>query len=745
MTKALCLLLGVLLMSSLWANIALASTFPPQIHKRWAVIICGWLGFMYDPDTIYDLLTTQFHFDEVMYLSTSFATNISNPRVSDMANKENVRWALSSWLSRSDGDDLVFVYVSSHGGGCNSTGQLCGGRVDTDGDEPLKDYWDGTKWVGVDESIFLQKYPSDPPDFEYYWDDEMKEDLSTISFGRLVVMFQSCKTENSTSELSCFSGGFISDLQGVNRIILTCTTEKDPGFGKPIDLVYVDAYGVPWWQATGGFSNPFFKSLVWLSQEFQNADINNDFIVTIKEAFEYAYSHDIYRQVGWETPLLEDTVDPSLYEGALAWLTSFDKSEDQPTRIPPDINDDGYVNIKDAVIFGYAFGAQIDPHGEYWRDGEGPFDSNNDINDDGYINIKDAVILGVNFGIGLAEDTGSSSVSPSTKLGSDYLTVLKVQPAENIFYTNQTGVGGTFTVSIIAENVSDLCGWEFILEWNPGVINCTGETINYAFWPYYLGPWLSNPMNNAEGRYHQSLSANYPSEPFDGTAWLVNLTFQIVQAPPEGETVSTDLTISPTLGQSYCLIDTNTSEIAHTFSHGTYEYISPPPKRYMRGDTQTVNSLTAYNLGKNQSSTEKLESVEAHGSNMAYWGVRVWKRNTEGVETEITSGTPVAQVSRSRNGYGIQTAAWDCPNTTLALTDSIVIRVYCKNGRSWILIATFTTEQLNATALKPATWTLNYWTQRNYAWTEEGWMTIADYGWGTTAYNSHIQNFKIQQ
>jgi len=57
--------------------------------------------------------------------------------------------------------------------------------------------------------------------------------------------------------------------------------------------------------------------------------------------------------------------------------------------IPGDVNGDKYVNIKDAVILGVAFGS---------KQGEPTYNPNADINCDGYINIKDAVIQGVNFG-----------------------------------------------------------------------------------------------------------------------------------------------------------------------------------------------------------------------------------------------------------------------------------------------------------------------------------------------------------
>ena len=72
---------------------------------------------------------------------------------------------------------------------------------------------------------------------------------------------------------------------------------------------------------------------------------------------------------------------------------------------PGDINGDKYINIKDAVLLGVAFGAHriTDPsdprYCQYWRGSEGPFNPNTDINSDGFINIKDAVALGTHFGL----------------------------------------------------------------------------------------------------------------------------------------------------------------------------------------------------------------------------------------------------------------------------------------------------------------------------------------------------------
>jgi len=692
--------------------------------KQYALIIAD-DRFVNEGNLIYEVLVDHYDFHEIIYLHGSNAT------------KTNVRNAIASLNNTTTIYDFVFIYIATHGGGLLLKPMFVDGRLEdypgSDEGPEVSDamlYGSGgnaSKWYGIDESIKLYGSGTE----ELYWDDELRDDLINLICWRLAFVYTGCQVENET----CFGGGFIDDLTGQNRIIMTNANETSPAL---TDLTWNGSY----------WSKHFISAFDVGTSAFEEADINSDHDVSFKEAFDYAWNKDPKRISGDETPWFDDDGDggPTFVrgedyldndQGSLASDTYLSNNLVFSVYLSGDINDDGYVNYLDGILLGAAYGST--PNDPNWN-------PDADLNEDGYINYLDAIILGSNYGQSVFPSGSSSNASSSTYTLEtySYSTTLKVQPAENIFYTNQTSVGEMFTISVTAEDVSDLYGWEFMLEWTSGVINCTQETINYAVWSDYQGPWLSNPIDNANGKYHQSLTATSPAEPFTGTTWLVNLTFQITQAPPEGGIASTNLTISPAPGTSYCLADETAFEILHSFSHGTYEYISPPPERFMRGDQQTVNSLTAYVLGKNQSSTAQLQSIDDYGSNTAYWGIRVWKRSVAGVETEITSGTPVAQVSRNTKGHGIQTATWNCPGISLTQTDTIIVRVYCKNGGSWTLIATFTTEQLNTTALQEATWTVYYWTQRDYVRTEEGWMTIADYRWGTTAYNSHIQNLLTQ-
>jgi hypothetical protein len=79
----------------------------------------------------------------------------------------------------------------------------------------------------------------------------------------------------------------------------------------------------------------------------------------------------------WPVPGETDTADNTFIGGVVVIV------------IPGDINCDMWVNAKDAVLLGKAFGS---------HQGQAEYNPNADINDDDWINAKDAVILGKNFG-----------------------------------------------------------------------------------------------------------------------------------------------------------------------------------------------------------------------------------------------------------------------------------------------------------------------------------------------------------
>ncbi|NWG10792.1 hypothetical protein HXY33_03450 [Candidatus Bathyarchaeota archaeon] len=132
----------------------------------------------------------------------------------------------------------------------------------------------------------------------------------------------------------------------------------------------------------------------------------------------------------------------------------------------------------------------------------------------------------------------------------------------------------TFEASVIAANVTNLFGWEFLLTWDPTVVNCTVEELNFNIWGTgnFLGPWVVSPIDNVAGSYHQSVTGRSPGTPQTGTFWLVNLTFTVVTATIPDETNFT-LQIWPEGYEAYCLLDGLAQEIPHQYWPGHVDII----------------------------------------------------------------------------------------------------------------------------------------------------------------------------
>ncbi len=160
---------------------------------------------------------------------------------------------------------------------------------------------------------------------------------------------------------------------------------------------------------------------------------------------------------------------------------------------------------------------------------------------------------------------------------------------------------------------------------------------------------------------------------------------------------------------------------------------------YFRSDTHTVNGLTARKLGTTQSSSYISEIISSYEGNVQatqFLGMRVWRRDVDGGETELTGGS--VEAVASGNTSGLKSGTRSQAFISLVETDSIVIRVYGDDFSSPLTLRDiFTTEQLGAQRLDAATWTVYYSLFRLYA----GGMTTYSFRFGTTTYNSRVDNF----
>ena len=161
----------------------------------------------------------------------------------------------------------------------------------------------------------------------------------------------------------------------------------------------------------------------------------------------------------------------------------------------------------------------------------------------------------------------------------------------------------------------------------------------------------------------------------------------------------------------------------------------PTETRYMRSDQHTVNGLTAYKLGLEQTTAYAYVEVGYQGSAAAYFDIEIAVRHADGTETELLPWTQFA--SRTVTGGGFQTYNFNCPQTSLSATDAIVVRLRARNAGG-SAVATFITEQLGASGLPATTWTF-------YAYTycyRSGTESYADIYFGSSTYNTRVENFQ---
>jgi hypothetical protein len=124
-----------------------------------------------------------------------------------------------------------------------------------------------------------------------------------------------------------------------------------------------------------------------------------------------------------------------------------------------------------------------------------------------------------------------------------------------------------------------------------------------------------------------------------------------------------------------------------------------------------------------------------------YFQFRAFKRDASGTETAITDYITFysALISVFKDDAGtLRSTTANIPQTALASTDSIVVRVYAKIGTGLSnLRNVYTTEQLGAQSLDASTWTF-YFYLRGY----NAGSAIYDYWyWDTSTYPSRIENF----
>jgi hypothetical protein len=223
--------------------------------------------------------------------------------VSYSATKANIATVFNALATKVGASDTVYIMLDDHGGGFlnPSAGGYpvgsYGGALDSNGDEldaaiseaavnlDLTGDGDRSDAANFDESLNLWN--------EKMYDDEFAAEVNKIkSYGTLIIQME-----------QCFSGGFVHDLLGPRRIVMSAAGADE----------------FSWSTANGQFNEFTFWYLAALMGSKPdgtgavNADGNADGKVSILEAYNFARTHDTRPEV----PQFDDSGALPLRTGAV--------------------------------------------------------------------------------------------------------------------------------------------------------------------------------------------------------------------------------------------------------------------------------------------------------------------------------------------------------------------------------------------------------------------------------------------
>jgi len=189
-----------------------------------------------------------------------------------------------------------------------------------------------------------------------------------------------------------------------------------------------------------------------------------------------------------------------------------------------------------------------------------------------------------------------------------------VDPKDNIFYTDVTSVGHTFTVSIMAADwaAPGVFSYEFKLSYDNTMLEAVAAEIPVGHW---LTPTIKpgnifivdgGTINHPQGYVSFAATLLSPEEGKTGAGTIAKVTLKITAAPPAAGKLSCKLELKDVI-----LVDPAAVEIPkanYDVIHGYYEFAAPPPKLYLKVEPSLV---TASVVGDEVSITVVINDVEA--------------------------------------------------------------------------------------------------------------------------------------
>lgn len=166
-------------------------------------------------------------------------------------------------------------------------------------------------------------------------------------------------------------------------------------------------------------------------------------------------------------------------------------------------------------------------------------------------------------------------------------------PTDNIFFTNETHAGDTFTVTIMCQDVVEMFSWQVALTYNSTLLEVTAADIVIPPNNVFAGMDSYAPPPSIEPGYlvvAQTLMGEYS---FTGSGPLVEITFHIIYEPERKQSVSCPLHfVTQADPEALKTLWTDVAEADHypITEDGYYEFSWAPPaeKPYYSVSPSTV-------------------------------------------------------------------------------------------------------------------------------------------------------------
>ncbi|MEX2721387.1 MAG: C13 family peptidase [Candidatus Wukongarchaeota archaeon] len=284
---------------------------PPQftLSTRYAVLISGGINaaknyqrYWNDMKFMYSILINiGYDADNIKVIYADGVGRDGDMPVNYSATLANVQTVFNELEAKMDGNDHLFLFLNDHGSGFWENDPygdyLYGGRPEA----PSADETDSFNEANFGKDFNGDGDTNDILEFDEalnlwgndkLYDDDLAAMLDDLTYSKIIVFMK-----------QCFSGGFVRDLSGPNRVILASCDENEPSWSADTEGTY------------GEFSYHFMSAVNEQTPGGVAVDADTDGMsgISMVEAFNYASDHDSRS----ETPFYDDNGDGVGHDGPI--------------------------------------------------------------------------------------------------------------------------------------------------------------------------------------------------------------------------------------------------------------------------------------------------------------------------------------------------------------------------------------------------------------------------------------------